>query len=265
MKGEISRNIKYDYDWEYIYYLADPRNGEVKYVGRTVNLKSRLKNHLNKAKNKGTRRVNWITSLRSEGVKPSLIVVDKVPLGEGRFWEKFWISQFLVWGFDLLNYLGGKDGLSLVNETTFVEGHHGDKVVGVNKEGKVVYRFDNCTIASSVVGLHPSSINNCVNGVEKTSAGLVWYREEYFNKMSLEERDKDLTRRFTSEVKANKGSFKKGHGSKAVIVKDLEKGIEKRFNSIKEASEYLGGVYSTVAGCVNRGQVFNKRFKIDKI
>ena len=50
-----------------------------------------------------------------------------------------------------------------------------------------------------------------------------------------------------------------------VFVKDLEKGIEKRFNSIKEASEYLGGVYSTVAGCVNRGQVFNKRFKIDKI
>lgn len=265
MEGKISSNIKYVYDWEYIYYLADPRIGEVRYVGRTVNPKDRLKNHLNKAKNKGTKRVKWIASLRSEGVKPSLIVVDKVPLGEGRFWEKFWISQFLVWGFNLLNYLGGKDGLSLVNETTFAEGSQGDKVVGVNKEGEVIHRFDNCTIASSAVGLHSTSIISCVNGNNKTSAGLVWYREECFNKMTLEDRREDLTRRFTKEYKENRGSFKKGHGSTPVMLTNISDGTQTKFNSIKEVAEYLGANYSTTMYYVNKGKVFKSKFKIERI
>lgn len=106
----------------FIYILIDPRNDQVRYVGKANNTKQRLKNHCNPARYRCTHKFNWIKSLRKENLKPILIIIDEVLKSEWKFWERYWISQFLSWGFNLTNYTEGGDGLTYGNQTSFKKG-----------------------------------------------------------------------------------------------------------------------------------------------
>jgi predicted GIY-YIG superfamily endonuclease len=105
----------------YIYTLSHPITGEVKYVGKTVNPKQRKHNHSNTARDKGTYKRNWINLLKSQKLRPKFEVIDEVT-NDWKFWEKYWISQFKVWGFTLCNYTLGGDGLESANQTSFKKG-----------------------------------------------------------------------------------------------------------------------------------------------
>jgi len=94
----------------YIYVLIDPRNNEIRYVGKTIQkLHRRLSRHLNH-KNKSHKK-SWIDGLKKEGLKPIIDILDVVPEQEWVFWEKYYISLFKTWGFDLLNHTNGGDGV----------------------------------------------------------------------------------------------------------------------------------------------------------
>ena len=54
----------------FIYSLSDPRTGEIRYVGKTVNLKRRLYGHL--YDDEKTHKSAWIKSLKRLGLKPQL-------------------------------------------------------------------------------------------------------------------------------------------------------------------------------------------------
>lgn len=106
----------------YIYTLADPRSGEVRYVGKTNDLKVRRHNHLNSCRDKNTHKRNWINQLRKEGMLPVMEVLDEVLQSEWHNWEKYWIHQMTAWGFKLVNYTEGGDGLTFGNQTSFKKG-----------------------------------------------------------------------------------------------------------------------------------------------
>lgn len=105
-----------------IYILEDPETLEVRYVGKANNINQRYKAHLNRARKHQTHKWNWIQSLKKKGLKPNIIVIDKVPIDEWRFWETYWIQQFTCWGFNLTNYMGGGQGLDFANQTSFKKG-----------------------------------------------------------------------------------------------------------------------------------------------
>lgn len=44
----------------YIYTLSDPITGDIRYVGKTTNLKQRYKAHCNPSNNKHTHKYNWV-------------------------------------------------------------------------------------------------------------------------------------------------------------------------------------------------------------
>lgn len=106
-----------------IYVLIDPRTNEVRYIGKANRVDERYKAHLNRARKHQTYKKNWIESLRKEGLKPIVEVVDVVPIDEWQFWEIYWISQMKQWGFKLVNYTNGGDGCSFANQTSFKKGH----------------------------------------------------------------------------------------------------------------------------------------------
>jgi hypothetical protein len=103
-----------------IYTLADPRTGEIRYVGKTDRPTSvRLSQHVNDAKRVGTHRSNWVRSLLNAGIRPVLEAVEEVPKSEWEFWEQHWIQQFKGWGFDLVNtHKGGTGGTIAHSEET---------------------------------------------------------------------------------------------------------------------------------------------------
>ena len=68
-----------------IYTLIDPRDNQVRYVGKTNNIKRLIRNDY----------------------KPIIEILDEVDEAEWEFWEKYWICQFKAWGFDLVNATDG--------------------------------------------------------------------------------------------------------------------------------------------------------------
>ncbi len=60
----------------YIYGLIDPRNGELRYVGKTNNLSVRFKRHCY-ATSLGTHKSSWIKSLKRLNLEPQLLVLEE--------------------------------------------------------------------------------------------------------------------------------------------------------------------------------------------
>lgn len=111
-----------------IYELVDPRDNRPRYIGYTkCELAVRLKRHFRAKCNK--HKINWLKLLKSQGLSPIPILIERVPNGQHQFWEKYWISQYRTWGFDLLNATEGGDGVE--DSTGEIARKIGDKQRGV--------------------------------------------------------------------------------------------------------------------------------------
>jgi len=88
----------------YIYGLFDPLNNELRYVGKTNNIKKRISRHINE---KGiTHKICWIKSLKKSKQTPIIEIIDKV-YSDWKFWEKWYISYFRSIGCRLTNMTDG--------------------------------------------------------------------------------------------------------------------------------------------------------------
>lgn len=85
----------------YIYTLSNPTTKEVRYVGKTINIKRRYKQHLYDKRIK--HKYSWVQSLKNEGLKPLLTVIEVCDQTNWQEREKFWITQFD----NLINFLDG--------------------------------------------------------------------------------------------------------------------------------------------------------------
>ena len=107
----------------HIYVLKCPITNEVRYVGKTNNPSERYKNHLNKCRDGGTYKHNWINSLRKIGLKPIFEIIDEVDIKEWKEKEKYYIKHYRDEGCNLVNHTDGGDGLGFGNQTSFKKGN----------------------------------------------------------------------------------------------------------------------------------------------
>jgi len=99
---------------DYIYALLCPQ-GEIRYIGKTVNPRHRLSSHISAAKAARTKHYasNWIRSLLASGERPALEIVCEVP--EGDPWQPYeirLIAEFKADGHRLTNATSGGDGVT---------------------------------------------------------------------------------------------------------------------------------------------------------
>jgi len=88
----------------FIYGLKDPRDGQIKYIGKTNKPEQRLRGHL---ADKGySAKTMWLDHLRAEGLDPELVVLDDVPVATWRRAEQHWINKGLAMGWPLTNREG---------------------------------------------------------------------------------------------------------------------------------------------------------------
>lgn len=99
-----------------IYGLTDPRTGELRYVGKTVNsMELRLRIHLQAARSRkwGRPILRWIRSVVRSGSQPQIFEIETIQAGGD--WteaERFWIAYFRSVGASLCNITSGGDGAS---------------------------------------------------------------------------------------------------------------------------------------------------------
>lgn len=94
----------------YIYALVGGES-DIRYIGQTVNLKRRFSEHKSFNCNEPERKIKWIKDLQAKGESLSMFILDECFSSEADFLEKYYISLYKSWGFDLLNeQSGGREG-----------------------------------------------------------------------------------------------------------------------------------------------------------
>jgi GIY-YIG catalytic domain len=113
----------------YIYALVDPRDGRMRYIGKTTNPVKRFREHCND-KNAKLHRVCWIQSLKRQNLLPVMDILSE--LSDEANWQKeemTWISCARDAGCDLTNGTDGGDGLT--NITPEIKDKRRLKLIGV--------------------------------------------------------------------------------------------------------------------------------------
>ncbi|HEY7413949.1 MAG TPA: GIY-YIG nuclease family protein [Ktedonobacteraceae bacterium] len=95
----------------FIYILCDPDTDEVRYVGKTTDLKTRLQRHLQASELRPeTHRVHWLRSLVAAGKKPVMKVIEEVTRETWAERECYWIEFYRAAGANLTNTADGGNG-----------------------------------------------------------------------------------------------------------------------------------------------------------
>lgn len=97
----------------HIYTLSDPTTGEIRYVGKTINIKRRFYQHTNKKiqQNSKTHVSNWLLSLLDKSNKPIIEIIETCE----KAWEEreiYWIEYYKNLGCKLCNISEGGRGCS---------------------------------------------------------------------------------------------------------------------------------------------------------
>jgi hypothetical protein len=90
----------------FIYTLKHPITNEIRYVGKTVNCKDRLYNHIAKAPKFKRHSSRWINSLLKENLMPVMEILEECNEYNWEEKECYWIAQFT----NLTNHTLGGEG-----------------------------------------------------------------------------------------------------------------------------------------------------------
>lgn len=216
-----------DNNYTFIYSLEDPMTHEIRYIGKTNNPYDRYKAHKNISRDKNTHKRNWINKLRINGLHPIMNIIDVVKIDEWGFWEKYWIQQFNVWGFNLLNYTDGGEGLTFGNKTSFKKGN-----IGWNK-GKGIKKY--CMECGEPIQIRKNNKFFC------SLKCFSIYSKKY----------------------PNKGTFKKGCDlkSKTVLQLDLNSNIINEFKNAIDASLFVKCSPENIRNVCNGRSKTAKKYK----
>jgi hypothetical protein len=92
-------------DTAIIYGLFDPRDGQLRYVGKTVSPKARKLAHKSDPSNSS--KLAWVKELASSGLEPKFIILSEVPFEEWQQHEREAIARYRRLGCSLLNVQDG--------------------------------------------------------------------------------------------------------------------------------------------------------------
>ena len=103
----------------YIYSLKDPKDYQIKYIGKTIDVERRRREHSQIHRNKKSKKNSWIIHLTKNGMQPIMEILEECEESNWIEREKYWIQYYKELGFDLKNMtLGGEsnDGYIFTKE-----------------------------------------------------------------------------------------------------------------------------------------------------
>lgn len=205
----------------YFYVLIDPRDLLIKYVGRTVDIGNRYRNHIYEARHKNrNKRERWIYSILSEGLFPEIKIVYKelCDIDEAISIEKMLVKK-IGKRFELKNSPDNFLGAVLT----------GTPVHQYTLSGEYINTYHNSNQAYIATGVKDCNISRCCkNGVgAKSAGGYIWSFEKH------------------ESVTNYKYDWRRGKG-KPIICTDSV-GNETEFDTSRKAAESLGLGYKSIS------------------
>lgn len=93
----------------YIYGLVENKKNILKYVGKTTDIKRRIRRHITERFLHDSHKDRWIKKLINNNETIDIIILDEVPKSDWQYWEKFYISYYKYIGCELTNSTNGGD------------------------------------------------------------------------------------------------------------------------------------------------------------
>lgn len=198
----------------YIYTLSDPITNEIKYCGKTKNIKERLIGHL-KEKKSNQDKISWVKKIKFNGLKPILEIIDEVDENNWDFWEKFWIAQLKCWGFELFNKTDGGE----YSVTGYKHTEEAKRKISKSQIGRKISKEWRENISKGRKGIKFSDehIKNLSNSIKSK-----WNNIEYRKSNSFSHSGLSFSMKSIFQINIKTGE------------------ILNRFNSITDAYKHLG-------------------------
>jgi len=173
----------------FIYTLSDPISNEIKYIGKTKNLKNRLGSHMTPCnlKNTWTAKSKWLKYLKNNNLKPIMETIDIGDENNIDDLEIYWISQFKTWGFKLKNETDGgqnptpKGSKLKKSHIKSLKNNHPNKkpVNQYTLDDKFVAEYDSASDAEKKLKLH--HVGDCCRNTRKECGGFYFrFKDNYF-------------------------------------------------------------------------------------
>lgn len=216
----------------YIYILQHPVTEDVRYVGKTNNPERRMRHHLSNQSKNGARIKNWIKSLKKNGLKPYMTVIDETD-NDWQELEMYWISQFKSWGFNLTNITSGGEGCYGAAQWNNVP------VSVYTKEGKFISSFKSQKECASYFNTSSANVKMCANGRN------ILLLKKYQVKIGVNNNDIEHAPEYKKYEWRNKPEI---HWASKKI-KCNEDGLQ--FNSINEAAKHYGILLTSISNILN--------------
>jgi len=168
----------------FIYTLTEEDSGDVKYVGQTDNLSSRLYGHLNGKMSEDNPKMKWINDVISRGKKVQINVIDECDHSESVELEKYWINHYKERGFLLTNSVDARpirrisaeyipdDRLSKIADDI------GGVVNVLSAHKAIITRMLGNDGDSGIIGNISESLTHLVGMIDALSRGLVKHKNE---------------------------------------------------------------------------------------
>jgi len=162
----------------FIYILIDPTTEQVRYVGKTTDIKRRLRRHINERYLHDSYKDRWLRKLLDNNLSPQIEIIDEVGKDNWVFWEQFYISYFRFIGSSLTNRtIGGDQPPSTKGRKHTMESR---MKMSNTKKGKPIPWLNNGSERSEK---HKMNLSKSCKGRESPNKGNV-YTEEFRKKLS---------------------------------------------------------------------------------
>jgi hypothetical protein len=161
-------------DIAYIYCLIDPRNGEVRYIGKTVNPLTRKYQHVCKqSKDEDNFRTRWINKLLKLKLKPIFKVLEVCSIDQFELRETYYISVYKSEKLTNSDDTGqgyGRRIQSVIEKSNF----NRKNLYQFDLSGNFIKEWKSTREASRHLGISHGNISKCCNGIWRHSNGFIF-------------------------------------------------------------------------------------------
>jgi hypothetical protein len=249
----------------YIYSLKDPETNEIRYIGKTTNINTRLKAHITRSRHNKYHSARWVQSVLKRGLRPIIELVEECTEENWIEREKHWIAYYRE-RFDLTNVLEGGEGGFIIsragckwtdeqreknrkarlgvsvnhtkegnkNRQKGVRAYYNKNkkpVLQYDLEGKFIREWESAVDAGKELKISYSDINRACKKENLIAYGFQW-------------RYKDR------EIKIGKYVKQESASNKAIIQMTKENEIMKEYKSLTEAFNKTGIKRTNISNCL---------------
>jgi hypothetical protein len=231
-----------------IYTLTDPITNNIRYIGITSKtLKIRLSGHCAQKKT-NKRKVNWIKNLKKNNLKPIIMELDSFETyEEALYFEQYWISQFKIWGFNLLNLtIGGEGAQGWIPTEEYKKNKsiaYSQPVIQYDLNGNFLKIWSSQLEAAKFYNVRSSALGHALKDPERCAVNFMWRR--------------------STKIKIKISPYLKIGNKQNVMVKNILDNTITKYKSNTDAFKVTGRP-TDPSNYINKNKIFKKQYKFYK-